>query len=167
MIENASVHYGKFLEALGFDWRADPHSDRTPFRVAKAWVNDLIEGSVPRVIYPRQGDYGPCSWSIKAQPNRRMVFTPSQHPRVANEANSRQDRRIVCRQSWSCGCSRKPTQLCQMSRSTTRQCDEDVTDVWLLLGFEPSIHSTGVFPIDRSKSAQLIRGHYYAYQDDK
>tara|TARA_R110000772_G_scaffold173482_3_gene285423 strand:+ start:486 stop:1133 length:648 start_codon:yes stop_codon:yes gene_type:complete len=46
MIENASVHYGKFLEALGFDWRADPHSDRTPFRVAKAWVNDLIEGSL-------------------------------------------------------------------------------------------------------------------------
>jgi GTP cyclohydrolase I len=34
------------LTALGFDWKADPHSDRTPHRVAKAWVNDLIAGSI-------------------------------------------------------------------------------------------------------------------------
>ena len=30
MIEDAAKHYGEFLEALGFDWKADPHSDRTP-----------------------------------------------------------------------------------------------------------------------------------------
>lgn len=46
MIANAAVAYGKFLEALGFDWKADPHSANTPYRVAKAWVNDLISGSV-------------------------------------------------------------------------------------------------------------------------
>ena len=46
MIEQAAVYYGQFLEALGFDWKADKHSDRTPQRVAKAWVNDLIAGSV-------------------------------------------------------------------------------------------------------------------------
>lgn len=46
MIEQAAVYYGQFLTALGFDWKADPHSDRTPHRVAKAWVNDLIAGSI-------------------------------------------------------------------------------------------------------------------------
>lgn len=45
MIVEAAYHYGQFLTALGFDWKADPHSDRTPFRVAKAWVNDLISGT--------------------------------------------------------------------------------------------------------------------------
>lgn len=46
MIEQAAKYYGEFLTALGFDWKADPHSDRTPHRVAKAWVNDLIAGSI-------------------------------------------------------------------------------------------------------------------------
>jgi GTP cyclohydrolase I len=46
MIEDAAQHYGQFLEALGFDWKADKHSNRTPHRVAKAWVNDLISGSI-------------------------------------------------------------------------------------------------------------------------
>lgn len=46
MIEDAAKAYGEFLTALGFDWKADPHSDRTPHRVAKAWVNDLIAGSL-------------------------------------------------------------------------------------------------------------------------
>ena len=46
MIDQAAVHYGNFLTALGFDWAADPHSADTPTRVAKAWVNDLISGSV-------------------------------------------------------------------------------------------------------------------------
>lgn len=45
MIEQAAEHYGNFLTALGFDWKADPHSENTPKRVAKAWVNDLIAGS--------------------------------------------------------------------------------------------------------------------------
>jgi GTP cyclohydrolase I len=60
MIEQAAVHYGQFLEALGFDWKADKHSDRTPQRVAKAWVNDLIMGSIsePPVITAFPNDEG-------------------------------------------------------------------------------------------------------------
>ena len=46
MIEQAAEYYGKFLNALGFNWSADPHSANTPKRVAKAWVNDLIAGSL-------------------------------------------------------------------------------------------------------------------------
>lgn len=46
MIEQAAEHYGNFLTALGFDWAADAHSANTPRRVAKAWVNDLIAGSI-------------------------------------------------------------------------------------------------------------------------
>ena len=46
MIDEATIYYGQFLTALGFDWAADPHSANTPRRVAKAWVNDLIVGSI-------------------------------------------------------------------------------------------------------------------------
>jgi GTP cyclohydrolase I len=46
MIEEAAEYYGKFLTAMGFDWAADEHSANTPRRVAKAWVNDLIAGSI-------------------------------------------------------------------------------------------------------------------------
>jgi GTP cyclohydrolase I len=46
MIEQAAEYYGQFLTALGFDWKADPHSANTPMRVSKAWVNDLIKGSL-------------------------------------------------------------------------------------------------------------------------
>lgn len=46
MIKEAAMHYGFFLEALGFDWSNDPHTADTPGRVAKAWVNDLISGCV-------------------------------------------------------------------------------------------------------------------------
>ena len=48
MIARASIHYGAFLNALGFDWKKDPHSQNTPLRVAKAWINDLISGSVSK-----------------------------------------------------------------------------------------------------------------------
>ncbi len=44
MIEEASIHYGKYMTALGFDWENDPNSSDTPRRVAKAFVNDLAEG---------------------------------------------------------------------------------------------------------------------------
>jgi GTP cyclohydrolase I len=46
MIKQAAEYYGGFLTALGFDWAADPHSANTPLRVSKAWVNDLIAGSI-------------------------------------------------------------------------------------------------------------------------
>jgi len=35
IIENAAKAYEQFLDALGFDWRSDPNSDNTPYRVAK------------------------------------------------------------------------------------------------------------------------------------
>ena len=44
MIEEASVHYGKYMTALGFDWENDPNSSDTPRRVTKSFVNDLAEG---------------------------------------------------------------------------------------------------------------------------
>lgn len=46
MIEAAAKHYGGFLTALGFDYKSDENSRDTPMRVAKAWVNDIISGSV-------------------------------------------------------------------------------------------------------------------------
>jgi len=61
MIEEGALHYGRFLTAMGFDWEADPHSDRTPYRVAKAWVNDLIAGSInplsPITTFPNDEGY--------------------------------------------------------------------------------------------------------------
>ena len=36
IINEAAFHYGEFLRALGVAWEADPNSDNTPKRVAKA-----------------------------------------------------------------------------------------------------------------------------------
>jgi GTP cyclohydrolase I len=44
IINEAALHYGKFLTALGCDWKNDPNSMETPMRVAKAYVNDLWSG---------------------------------------------------------------------------------------------------------------------------
>ena len=44
MVEEATEAYGKFLDALGCDWRNDPNSSDTPRRVAKAYVFDLWKG---------------------------------------------------------------------------------------------------------------------------
>jgi GTP cyclohydrolase I len=44
MVEEAAEAYGKFLDALGCDWRNDPNSADTPRRVAKAYVFDLWKG---------------------------------------------------------------------------------------------------------------------------
>lgn len=46
MIAAATKHYGDFLHALGFAWEKDPQTANTPARVAKAWVEDLIAGSI-------------------------------------------------------------------------------------------------------------------------
>lgn len=43
-IKQAEQAYGQFLEALGFDWKNNPHMEDTPRRVAKAWVHDLARG---------------------------------------------------------------------------------------------------------------------------
>ena len=44
MVDKAADAYGKFLDALGCDWRNDPNSSDTPRRVAKAYVFDLWKG---------------------------------------------------------------------------------------------------------------------------
>ena len=44
MVGKAAEAYGKFLDALGCDWRNDPNSSNTPHRVAKAYVFDLWKG---------------------------------------------------------------------------------------------------------------------------
>jgi len=44
IIERAASAYADFLTALGCDYKNDPNSSDTPFRVAKAYVNDLWAG---------------------------------------------------------------------------------------------------------------------------
>jgi GTP cyclohydrolase I len=44
MVDEAAEAYGKFLDALGCDWKNDPNSSDTPRRVAKAYVFDLWAG---------------------------------------------------------------------------------------------------------------------------
>jgi GTP cyclohydrolase IA len=43
MVDEAEEAYGKFLDALGVDWRNDPNSEDTPRRVAKAYVFDYLQ----------------------------------------------------------------------------------------------------------------------------
>ena len=61
MIIEASAYYGGFLEAMGFDYKADPQTIDTPRRVAKAWLKDLIIGSVsdePKITtFPNEENY--------------------------------------------------------------------------------------------------------------
>jgi GTP cyclohydrolase I len=44
LISKGAQAYENYLDALGFDWRNDPHSSNTPYRVAKAFVTDLAKG---------------------------------------------------------------------------------------------------------------------------
>ena len=59
MINKAEKDYGKFLDALGCDWRNDPNSNDTPRRVAKGYVNDLWAGRYtemsPITSFPSDG----------------------------------------------------------------------------------------------------------------
>jgi GTP cyclohydrolase IA len=59
IIEEAAKHFSHFLTALGVDWAADPNSDNTPMRVAKAYVNDLWSGRYkllePITTFPSDG----------------------------------------------------------------------------------------------------------------
>lgn len=61
MIEEASKHYGNFLNAMGFNYLADRQTIDTPKRVAKAWLQDLIIGSVsepPKItVFPNDDNY--------------------------------------------------------------------------------------------------------------
>lgn len=44
MKHDAAIAYGKFLDALGFDWEHDPNMTGTPMRVAKMMVDELAKG---------------------------------------------------------------------------------------------------------------------------
>ena len=61
MIENASEAYAQFLTAVGFDYKADRQTEDTPRRVAKAWLKDLIVGSIsnePNItVFPNDDGY--------------------------------------------------------------------------------------------------------------
>lgn len=61
MIKEASKHYGRFLEAVGFDYKADRQTVDTPLRVAKSWMKDLIVGSVTEnpsmTVFPNEENY--------------------------------------------------------------------------------------------------------------
>ena len=50
MIDKAAKAYGEFLNAVGFDYEADKQTVDTPKRVAKAWLKDLIIGSISDAI---------------------------------------------------------------------------------------------------------------------
>jgi GTP cyclohydrolase I len=60
-LASASHYYGLFLEALGFDYKEDPQTIDTPDRVAKAWLDDLVRGSVtdaPNITtFPNEEQY--------------------------------------------------------------------------------------------------------------
>jgi len=61
MIEKAAKAYGEFLNAVGFDYTADRQTVDTPRRVAKAWLKDLIVGSItdePNItVFPNDEGY--------------------------------------------------------------------------------------------------------------
>lgn len=62
MIQKASEAYGKFLEALGYDWARDPNMQQTPRRVAKMFVNEITSGTYsapPKLaVFPSSGYSG-------------------------------------------------------------------------------------------------------------
>jgi GTP cyclohydrolase I len=61
MIDKAAKAYGEFLNAVGFDYTADRQTEDTPRRVAKAWLKDLIVGSItnePNItVFPNDEGY--------------------------------------------------------------------------------------------------------------
>lgn len=80
MIKNAAEHYGHFLLALGYDYKADPNSENTPHRYAKSFVEDLLHGSMceePKITaFPNDGYDG-----IILQKNIRVTSLCSHHHR--------------------------------------------------------------------------------------
>ena len=60
-VDEAAKYYGLFLESLGFDYMTDPQTIDTPKRVAKAWLDDLIRGSITNepdiTVFPNEENY--------------------------------------------------------------------------------------------------------------
>ena len=61
MINEAAIHYGNFLKSMGFDYEQDRQTIDTPRRVAKAWLKDLVIGSVTEepsiTVFPNEDQY--------------------------------------------------------------------------------------------------------------
>ncbi len=61
MIKDAAIHYGNFLNSMGFDYKSDPQTIDTPTRVAKAWLKDLVIGSITdepsMTVFPNEEQY--------------------------------------------------------------------------------------------------------------
>jgi GTP cyclohydrolase I len=79
MIQEAAKHYGMFLTSLGFEWQGDEQTKDTPRRVAKAWVHDLIKGSIsnpPKIsTFPNDENYN----GIVVQTNIPIVSMCAHH----------------------------------------------------------------------------------------
>lgn len=62
MLARATEAYSKFLEALGYDWKNDPNMIKTPYRVAKMFVNEITSGAYsapPKLaVFPSSGYSG-------------------------------------------------------------------------------------------------------------
>lgn len=62
MLIKATEAYGKFLKALGYDWENDPNMMKTPYRVAKMFVNEITSGAYsapPKLaVFPSSGYSG-------------------------------------------------------------------------------------------------------------
>lgn len=43
-LQKAQIAYGEFLQALGFDWKSNPHMKDTPKRVSKSFIEDIFKG---------------------------------------------------------------------------------------------------------------------------
>lgn len=61
MMDEASIHYGKFMEALGYDYLKDRQTVDTPRRVAKSFLKDIIVGSITAepdiTVFPNDDKY--------------------------------------------------------------------------------------------------------------
>ena len=61
MLENAEFAFGNFLRALGYDWEDDPNMKKTPYRVAKMYVNEVTSGASwepPKItVFPNESQY--------------------------------------------------------------------------------------------------------------
>lgn len=78
MIEEGAFFFGKFLNAIGFDYEADENSKGTPLRVSKSWVNELVVGTnspMPKISQFPNGGYT----GIVFQGNIKVVSQCSHH----------------------------------------------------------------------------------------
>jgi GTP cyclohydrolase I len=98
IIEEAALHFGNFLTALGVDWKNDPNSSNTPKRVAKAYVKDKFAGRYKLMdeitSFPSDGYSGivqesnipvtsVCSHHLETISGTvSIAYVPSEHGRV-------------------------------------------------------------------------------------